>query len=255
MPRRMRHGIVFAFGERIVPEGVNREVVRDAILTTSAAAHERIFSGRQWSSRKSHGTHAFAAAFRAMDDAIRHRMWINGHQIGSINALQRRQPFYILSDDPIPSTILGLCVAFADLYAAELRVRDVFNGDEAGSWVGGDVLRSAIQTSQITAAITFYNFGSNCLKPVERAGLCHCPCLAIDGTIVAMSMPHPPPSKDNFEPQHGHKPGSWGKLLPGWHLKPDDKGMLHAHGPAAPEGGLPLPAKTTLDAECFLTNE
>jgi hypothetical protein len=68
-----------------------------------------------------------------------------------------------------------------------------------------------------------------------------------------MSMPHPAVSDDNFEPQSGHKPRSWGKPLPGWHFttRPAD-GTIHAHGPAASEGGLPLPAGCTFDSEGFL---
>jgi hypothetical protein len=67
-----------------------------------------------------------------------------------------------------------------------------------------------------------------------------------------MSMPHPPPSQDSFEPQHGHLPNSWGKLLPGWHLRQDPSGVLRAHGPAAPDEGLPLPDGCHMNEEGFL---
>jgi hypothetical protein len=134
-----------------------------------------------------------------------------------------------------------------------VRIRKSFNGAESATWIGGDVLRGSIQSSQITAEIVFYDFGTKALKPVERAGLSHFPCLAVKGTVVAMSMPHPAESSDNFEPQHGHKPRSWGKALPGWHfIKRPADGTIHAHGPAATEAGLPLPAKCYLDAEGFV---
>jgi acyl-[acyl-carrier-protein]-phospholipid O-acyltransferase/long-chain-fatty-acid--[acyl-carrier-protein] ligase len=253
MPRRMDHGITFAFGSPIEPKAANLETVRDGILIASADAIDRIFSARSWSNRKPKAKNPATRAFRALDEATRRRMWINGHQIGSINALQRRQPFNAIATDPLLTELPGLFSAFPDLFRAGLRLHEVFNGEEDGVWVGGDVLRGFIQTSQITARITLYDFGSRPLKPVERAGLCHCPCLAVNGIVVAMSMPHPAPSSDNFEPQHGHKPRSWGKPLPGWHFtkRPADA-TLHAHGPAAPESGLPLPAKCHFDAEGFL---
>jgi hypothetical protein len=179
-------------------------------------------------------------------------MWINGHQIGMINALQRSQPFHALKGDPVLTSLPGLFAAFPELFRAALRIHETFDGGANATWVGGDMLRDALQTTQITGRIVFFHFGARALKPVERAGLCHCPCLAVDGTVVAMSMPDPPASTDNFEAQHGHKPGSWGKLLPGWRLQCSKEGLLHAHGPAAPAEGLPLPTGSSLDAEGFL---
>ena len=179
-------------------------------------------------------------------------MWINGHQIGMINALRRSQPFHALKEDPLLTSLPGLFAAFPELFRAALRIHDTFDGETGAAWVGGELLRDALQTTQITVRIVFYDFGAHALKPVECAGLCHCPCLAVNGTVVAMSMPDPPAATDNFEAQRGHKAGSWGKLLPGWHLQRSEDGVLHAHGPAGPAEGLPLPAGSSLDAEGFL---
>lgn len=253
-PQRLQHGMTLAFGNAIDPKAANPETVRDGILTTSAAAVARRFTGRGWSSRMPRAKDPAAMAFRMMDGNTRRRMWINGHQIGMINALQRRQHFNVLWCDPALTALPGLFAAFPDLFRAEVRLRDAFTGEEDGAWVGGDFLRDAIQTTRITSRkITFYDFGTLALKPVERAGLCHCPCLAVNGTVVTMSMPHPAESTDNFEPQHGHKPHSWGKALPGWYfIKRPADGTLRAHGPAAPDEGLPLPAGSSLDPEGFL---
>ena len=68
-----------------------------------------------------------------------------------------------------------------------------------------------------------------------------------------MSMPDPPRLDAGGIPQPGHKAGTWGKLLPGWFLITGEEGGIRAHGPAAPEAGLPLPAGCFLDAEGFLT--
>ena len=86
---------------------------------------------------------------------------------------------------------------------------------------------------------------------MEIPGVLHLPALAVDGLIIAMWMPDPLLSGD-APIQLGRKPGTWGKLLPGFHLIADESGELHVHGPAVPEEGLPLPNGTTLDEEGFL---
>lgn len=252
IPHRLEHGIVMAFGRAMAPADVNLESVRAAILTASAEALDRRFRGRAGWSRLPRARNLATAAWRLARETERRQIWLNGHQIGQINALQRRQPLHALRHDPLLTGLLGLFVAFPDLFHAGLRLHETFNGDANATWVGGDVLRAALQTTQITAHIVFYDFGTRPLKPVERAGVCHYACLAVDGLVVTMSMPHPPASSDDFEPQHGHKLRSWGKLLPGWHLKPAPDGTLRAHGPAATADGLPLPAGCRLDAEGFL---
>jgi hypothetical protein len=146
-----------------------------------------------------------------------------------------------------------LRLAFAEMVHAEVKTHEFVPGNESATWVGGDRLREVLGHTQLSRAIVFYDFGRRVLEPVYRAGLLHCPCLAVDGVVVAMSMPDPTKPWADSEPQTGHKPGTWGKLLPGWYLLPSEDGGLRAHGPAAPENGLELPAGSFLDAEGFLT--
>ena len=61
--------------------------------------------------------------------------------------------------------------------------------------------------------------------------------LLLDNRVIAMNMPHPRQVPEGFEPQLGNKPGTLGRLLPGWHI---ENGRVY--GAAAPEEGLPLPA-------------
>jgi acyl-[acyl-carrier-protein]-phospholipid O-acyltransferase/long-chain-fatty-acid--[acyl-carrier-protein] ligase len=254
IPHRLEHGITMAFGNAIDPENVNVETVRNGILAASSAAVATRFARRGWSTRMPRAKNPATAAFRALDAAARRRMWVNGHQIGMVSALQRRRVFHVMKDDPVLTELPGLTAAFPELFRATLRIRDLFDGDHDAVWVGGDTLRHALQFSQITARhIVFHDFGSLALKPVERAGLRHFPGLAVAGVVVAMSMPNPPPAAEGLEPQLGRKPRSWGKLLPGWHLERcPATGVLRAHGPAAPDEGLPLPGGCSLDAEGFL---
>jgi acyl-[acyl-carrier-protein]-phospholipid O-acyltransferase / long-chain-fatty-acid--[acyl-carrier-protein] ligase len=254
IPRPIKHGITLACGNPIPPGEATLDSVRDGMWAASSEAMARIFSSRGWSSRMPRLKTPASTAFRKLDEATRQRMWANGYQIGAVNALHRRHPVHVLKNDPVLTELPGLLAAFSDLFDAELKIHELFDGEQSGSWVGGDFLRHAIQTSQITASdIRFYDFSNKALKPVERAGLCHCPGLAVNGTVICLSMPHPAESSDNFEPQHGHKLHAWGKLLPGWRVvrRPSD-GTLHVHGPAAPAAGLPLPPKSAFDDEGFL---
>lgn len=251
-PHRYGCDFTFAFAHPLDPKEVTLESVRDGMLTASAEALGLRFLNRAWQRRRPQASNPATRAFLLTDEAARRRSWVNGHQLAMINALQRCQPFHVLRDDPVLSELPGLVVAFPDLSRASVRVEQSFTGATDATWVGGDALRDLLPSARITGRIDFYDFGARALQPVELAGVNHFPCLAVAGTVVAMSMPHPPGSSDNFEPQHGHQPHSWGKLLPGWHLKPAPDGTLHAHGPAAPQDGLPLPAGCRLDAEGFL---
>ena len=253
VPHRLNQGMTFAFGEPIESRTANLGNVRDGIMLASSEAIQQRFQGRSWARRRPSAKHPAARAFRQIDEAARRRMWANGHQIGMVNALQQRHTFHVLKDEPIIHELAGLFVTFPDLFRAEIEFHDSFIAEPEATWVGGDLLRSQLLSTQINRRITLYDFGSQAHKPIERTGLCHCPCLAVDGTVVSMSMPHPPGSTSHFEPQLGHIPHSWGKLLPGWHLQAAADGTLRAHGPAAPDDGLPLPDGCTLDAAGFLT--
>jgi acyl-[acyl-carrier-protein]-phospholipid O-acyltransferase/long-chain-fatty-acid--[acyl-carrier-protein] ligase len=251
-PYRMSHGLTVAFGSEILPGEADLETVRQGMLVASAAAVGRRFETPGWGTRVPKGKSEAVRNFRASSESVRRRMWVNGHQIGQVNALQWRQPFHGLRGDPTLSRLPGVLLTFPQLFEAEFKMSENFNGDQTASWVGGDQLRTVIGHTQLSGKIAFYDFGHGALEPIHRAGLLHCPCLAVDGVVIAMSMPHPRKPTADGEDQAGHKLGTWGKLLPGWFLLPSDSGGLRAHGPAAPEEGLALPAKCFLDAEGFL---
>lgn len=246
--------LTVAFGREISPEDGDREAVRQGLFVCSAAALDKRFGGSGWGKKSPKGGRDALAGFRQWSEVERRRFWMNGHQIGQVNALQRRLPFFVLNSDPVPRRIPALYLTFPTLFGAPVTVRDSVAGDHAASWVGGDELRTVLGHTQIVRAIVFYDFGEKALEPIYRAGLEHCPCLALEGLVIAMSMPHPPKPMDDSEPQLGHKLGTWGKLLPGYYLLPMEDGRLRVYGPATPEGGLALPAKCYLDAEGFLAS-
>ncbi len=255
LPYHLPFPISIAFGREIAPDAADLETVRQSMLVCSAAAMAKRFDTLDWGQRVPLGNGAAVENFRTAGEFARRRIWINGHQIGQINALQRQQAFCILTGDPVVLEIPGLLLTFPELFAATVKSHDHVDGAQAASWVGGDVLRTMLGVTQLAAKILFYDFGPSALDPVYRADLLHLPCLAVAGTVVAMSMPHPPGPEADSEFQPGHKPGTWGKLLPGWFLLPAENGNLRAHGPAAPEAGLPLPAGCFLDPDGFLTRK
>lgn len=254
-PRRPPTGITVAFGQEIEAEDIRLEKVREAMLMASAAAQADRFSAPEWSRRVPSGPADAVARFRQLPETVRRCMWVNGHQIGQVNALQRRQPFHMLRDSPTLLELPGLMLAFPDLFRAPVILHDGFVPLPDAVWVGGDRLRGQIASSPGAAGNHFYDFGEEALEPLEIPGIQHFPCLAISGTVIAMSMPHPPKPAADSEFQAGNKPGSWGKLLPGWHLPTAPDGRTRAHGPAAPNEGLPLPDGFILDPEGFLVPE
>ncbi|MGL5019149.1 MAG: MFS transporter [Luteolibacter sp.] len=251
-PHRLPYGMTVAFGREIRPEDGDLETVRRGLLAASVAAVGRRFESPAWGKRTPKKGGVVLAGQQVDDGSTRRRMWVNGYQIGQVNGLQRRQPFHVLNGDSSVTGLAGVLLAFPELFGAECKLHEGVNGDLAGAWVGGDPLRRAFARTQLSAEIVFYDFGEKAMEPILRAGLLHCPCLAVDGVVIAMSMPHPPKPTDGSEGQRGHKLGTWGKLLPGWVLDRSETGTLMAYGPAAPENGLLLPGGCFLDAEGFL---
>lgn len=259
-PYELPFRLTVAFGREIRPEEGDLEAVRQGLMVCSAAALDKRFEQSGWMSRipsgkgKENGNRRMIEGFKQAGEFERQRFWMNGYQVGQVNALQRRVPFFMLNHDPVPAGIPAISLTFPSLFKAQVIARDFVDGDQSGSWVGGDALRTMLGHTQLVGKMVFYDFGQKALEPIYRAGLEHCPCLAVDGLVIAMSMPHPPKPRDDSEPQLGHKLGTWGKLLPGWYLLPAEDGRLRAYGPAAPKEGLVLPLKCYLDPEGFLAS-
>ncbi len=248
--RTFRHGLTVAFGEPLAPATASLEELRDAMLNASAAAIEARFKAPGWLVRMPRG--AAAERMSGLGAAARRRMWINGYQIGQINALQRHHAFAVLIDDPAPAGLSGLALAFPELYQSPAQPRPLAQLHAGGSWVGGEVLRTAFASVMLDKPCVFYDFSAQAVIPIDQPNLRHCPCLALDGMVVAMSMPDPATVSSLKDVQSGGKPGTWGRLLPGWFLAPAADGQLLAHGPAAPAAGLALPHGCFLDDDGFL---
>ncbi len=214
MPRRVPYGLSIAVGEEIAGKP-DREIVRDAMLKAS--------------------TEAVAARFSGNASPVK----LNAHQLTQLDALPRGGTLHVMEGEGMEPL-----EEFAKRTKGKVLAAKSFDPASGAMWIGGERLRALIAAAESPQeAIRFFDFGADALVPFEKEGVLHLPCLAVDGLVVAMSLPHPPKSDMRGEFQAGHKPSSWGKLLPGWHI---EGGKLFP-------GGLTLPEGAQLDGECFLS--
>lgn len=219
-PYRLPHPQYAAFGKPISPVDSSIEVIRNELLRASADAIRLRFP-----------TGALPAE-------------INGHQIGQVNALPWGKPFMGLKYDSLVETLPALFNEFSQEFGALAILEDTIV-DQQGSWVGGEALRRRLEIAPAGHPMDFYDFSPRASIPLEKEFIRHFPCLAIDGRVISMSMPNPKPARENMI-QLGSKPGTWGRLLPGWYLEDE-----LIKGPAA-EHGLKLPEGAYVDSEGFV---
>lgn len=230
IPQRIRYGISVGFGPAIPPAEADIELIRHGMLNASALALDARVSGVPAASR----------AGRA-----------NGLQVAHVNALQRHGDFGVLEGDPLPGSLPGLA-EYSRLFHTPARPAAAADPGRDRFWLGGEALRQHLETSAPPADdAVFFDFSPRAAEAFERSGWLHCPCLAIDGVIVAMSMPDPPLPHPGSKSQAGHKPGALGILLPGFTVENRD-GSWRVSGPAVPDG-LALPAGYRVDEESFVT--
>lgn len=254
IPYRIPYGLVVAFGRPNKPGGVSRAVVRDAMLRASVEAVARRFSAPGWGARlpRARVPEAAVVEMRSGGRFARRRVWLNGHQIGQLNALQRRETLHVLAADPVPAKLPSLVLAFPELHGGRVVVHDALPAAPSGAWIGGEALRAAWAGCSGAEGVRFFDFSHTPGSAPGCQGLAHLPCLALEGVVIAMSMPHPARPQADSEFQPGHKAGAVGLLLPGWVCRADDHGGLRAFGPAAPTGGIALPDGTRIDDEGFV---
>ena len=229
VPQRLRYGITVAFGPPIPPDEADLDKIRRGMLEASTMSLEA----------RTASIHPDKRAARA-----------NGLQIGQVNALPRRGDIGTLEGDPLPDELPGIA-EFAHLFRSVRREEPIADPASQTHWLGGETLRRHLEkTPPPQPGGVFFDFSARAAEAMDLPGWIHCPCLALDGVVVSMSMPDPPLSHDGAKDQSGRKPGSLGILLPGFSVEEKD-GACTVRGPAAPEG-LVLPQGFRPDEEGFL---
>ncbi|MBC7979914.1 MAG: 1-acyl-sn-glycerol-3-phosphate acyltransferase [Armatimonadetes bacterium] len=222
IPYRIPFGLAISIGEQITTDRVNRGDAQLGLMKASSEAIARRFEGR------------------AIPETI------NGYQITQLNALHRGGTFHVLGEDSEMKAISGVLEEFARQTGGAIKQMDSFQATHGRVWPGGGKLREQISSALFTTQeIHFYDFSELALTPLENDGLIHLPCLAINGTVISLSMPHPMNLGDLSLFQAGHKTHSRGKILPGFYLQ---------NGFVLP-GRFPLPENTSLDNEGFLIHQ
>lgn len=253
-PRKCASRLICAIGDPIAPSEAKTDVVYRALLRASAEALTHRFSGTDWARRIPKGPRQIRTEFSRLSAGDRRAMWANGHQIGMVGSLPWGRPWFALRDDPCVTELLGLFAAFPALFQTPPTLLEGLDSSEPGVWVGGAMLRACMEKFQITSELVFHDFSDAATThPLERAGITHCPALAMNGRVVAMSMPDPCQGDDGFPPQLGRGKYKWGRILPGWAIQGSDN-SLSVCGVAA-LAGLELPAHAATDEDGFLVNQ
>lgn len=218
MPYRVPFGLAIAVGEEITSSKPTCAEVQAALMKASSDAVALRFSKGAPPAR------------------------LNAHRMTQLDAIPRGVHIHLLEGELDPALVSSLG-EFARIAKGRLVMHDGFAPLLGEHWVGGDMLRAQIvSTLALEKGISFHDFGSQAPLLLERENLTHLPCHAAGGDVISMSMPHPARPLPTSTFQSGYKAGSWGKILPGWHL---------AEGRVFP-GDLPLPEGATLDAEGFI---
>ena len=250
-PQRLPVSLCVAFGREIPAAEVSLDRVRHAMMRASASAVADRFLTPGWGARLPAGGRDLRAAFRELGEYRRRRAWINGHQFGQVEAVPHGTGFGVYEDAFAAVDMPGLLIAFPELFGRRLEWLGV-EAEPAECLVGGRETRERLLRRPPSRRVVFFDFSSEALRPLDVAGVVHCPGLAVDGMVVSLNLPDPPEPRASSEPQCTLRPGTWGKPLPGWYFRRDENGAPCAMGPAAPKGGLPLPPGCLLDDDHFL---
>ena len=176
-------------------------------------------------------------------------MRANALQLASVNALPWGGDFGILEGDPLPASLPGLA-EYEKVFGTISREFHAADATIDRFWLGGEFLRRRIEKGPASSGGVFFDFSERAIEPLGRGDWLHCPCLAIGGVVVAMSMPDPPLSHPGAKVQAGVKAGAFGILLPGFEVE-EREGRWMVRGAAAPDG-IVLPEGYRVDEEGFV---
>jgi acyl-[acyl-carrier-protein]-phospholipid O-acyltransferase/long-chain-fatty-acid--[acyl-carrier-protein] ligase len=239
-PKRPRYPIIGALVGPMESHEADIAAAHSAFRSAAAECLAERVRSEKWKSRK-------IARFEAAGPDLR-RYWANGFQIGFTAMLDRVRTVCAWRDDDEAAPLGGIPAA-CELF--KLRFKWLEPGEMPGpntAVIGGGKVRGRMKPAP--DSVRFYDFGAGAgeVPDGEAAAL---PCLAVDGIVVAISVPNPPmPDSTSFR-QIGVKPGSRGRLLDGFMLRQGD-GAPVLDGPSCPPGGLPLPQGASVDDDGFV---
>ena len=216
IPLKIPYPLSIAVGEEITSPKPTCEEVQTALMKTSAEAVARRFA--------KNGTPTQVSA----------------HRLTQLNAIPRGTDIHILEGE---TDFLPVLREFSRITGGDVITHAAF-APLGKIWLGSTTLRTQIESATSPATqIHFHDFSPLAATPLKKQNLLHLPALAIAGEIISMSMENPPLPESSKHPQNGTKPGTYGKVLPGFYVENN----------AIQPGNHPLPDTLTLDPESFLT--
>lgn len=233
IPYSLPYPLTIVLSEPLPAQTTTADQVRHALQRASATALER---------------RASKLRERKREQAP---VWINGVQIGQVNALLRQQDICVWEHDPIAQEMASIHTGFAQQYRCGVlsETADVLS---TAVRIGGAATRQMLEEAGDDAQPgVFYDFD---YEPASLSSkIMHCACYAHEGIAIAMSMPDPPLGVSTSNVQPGSREGSVGLLLPGFYVDTSADGTLTVRGPALPSEGIALPAGAALDERGFLS--
>ncbi len=219
MPYGIPYGLSVAVGEPITTPKPNRQIVQAAMLKASAQAITHRLSNKANPQTR------------------------NAYQLMQLDALPRRSTLHILEHDSEIDAIRPVLENFVKSSGGKLILEKNFVAREGAMWIGAAELRAQIEReNRMDTECSFFDFSQQATEALGVSKITHLPCMALNGQVVSMSMPHPPlPKADSFF-QAGHKTGSFGKLLPGWYIENGQIMPLET----------PWPEELEIDSESFV---
>lgn len=232
MPYRLPYPMTVVFGAPMSASEANAESVRAAMLRGSAEALRVRAESTGLLKKNQPG------------------LWVNGLQLGQVNALQRGKEFALWSGDSAAEQLGAIGLGFATLFSCKV-LREESELRSCSVRVGGRATheRLCIAGEQAAGGV-FYDFSNEMLEGLP-AHILHCRCLVRDGVVLAMSMPDPPRGAATSPEQWGSRDGAVGRLIPGFSYIQESDG-LRISGPAMTDGGSMFLDQASMDELGFV---
>lgn len=234
-PYRLPYPMTLVFESPILASDANAESVRSAMLHGSSRALRVRAEATGLMKRKNP------------------EQWVNGLQLGQVNALQRGQEFALWSGDALFPKLGAVSTAFASLFSCKV-LSDEKDLLTTAVRVGGSATHARLCAAGANAVPgLFYDFSNKLLDGLP-AQILHCRCLLRDGVVLAMSMPNPPRGAATSPEQWGLREGTVGRLIPGFAATCEDGGLRFTGPGISDDGGIFLP-ESSMDELGFIKIE
>jgi acyl-[acyl-carrier-protein]-phospholipid O-acyltransferase/long-chain-fatty-acid--[acyl-carrier-protein] ligase len=251
-PYSVPYGVRVNFGSLISPREVDTVLVRRQVecLRAEALADRALLkkpskvTGRNVTvlagDRETYQSRVDAV--RRLSETEQRDLLFNAVQIGEINAIQRGQTVMFEWDalahcqdviGVVFAQYFGLRVIVVGASASVSDVVELVKAHQVDQLVGGALFAEVARKSDQNVGC--YDFSKEAVARMSRDDEdVEFPCLAVEGRVVAMSMPNPPKQTEINDLQLGHRVGTLGYVLPGFEVVCDESGVTLAGALSAP---------------------